>query len=77
MPFAKSYIFEIYCGNYQFKFASFCMQDQPILEIEILDHPWTRFNAMNPMVVSESQNKLPLEITFFEVNSFVSICMKL
>ena len=65
------------CGNCQFKFASFCVQDQPVLEIKIWDHPQTRFEAMNQMEVSESQKELLFEITFFEINSFISIYVKL
>ena len=37
----------------------------------------TCFNAINTMAVSESRNEFPLEITFIQVSSFVSICVKL
>ena len=50
--------------KYQFNLVLFCVQGQPRLEIKNLDHPQTRFDAMNPMAVSESRNEFPLEITF-------------
>ena len=52
-------------------FTSFYVQGQPRLRIRNRDHPRTCFDTMNPMAVSESRNEFPLEITFFEVNSFV------
>ena len=57
--------FEIDYRNCQYKFASFWLQEQPVLEIIIRDYPRTRFNATNPIRVSESWNELSLEITFF------------
>ena len=54
------------------KVVSFCVQDQLVPKIKIQDHPLTRFDAL-----SKSQNEFPLEIMFFEVSSFISICVKL
>ena len=68
--------FEINCGNCQFKFTSFSVQDQLILEIEIQDHPWTHFDTTNSMEVLESQNEFLLEIMFFKVSSFILIYVK-
>ena len=39
---------------------------QPGLEIGNRDHPWTHFDATNPMVVSEMTNEFLLKITFFK-----------
>ena len=58
------------------KVASFCMQGQSSLEIKTQDHFQTRFDAMNPMTVSELVNKLSLKIVFFEVSIVVLICLK-
>ena len=55
------------------KVISFCMQDQPRVEIRIQDHLWTHFDATNPMAVSELTNEILLKITFFEVSLIVSI----
>ena len=71
----KVSFFEINCKNCQSKFASICVQDQPILEIEIQEHAWTCFKAMNLMAISESRNELLLKITFFEVSLIVLICV--
>ena len=43
VSFAKSYIFWDKLWNCQFKFASFCVQDQPGLGLKNRDHPRTRF----------------------------------
>ena len=59
-----------------FEVVSICVQGQPRLEIEIQDHHRTRFDATNPMVVSNLSNEPPLKITFFEVSLIVSIFVK-
>ena len=73
----KLHFIKINCENCKFKFVSFCVQDQLGLKIEIQGHLWTRFDVVNPMTVLEMANKLLLEIIFFEVNSIVSIYVKL
>ena len=72
----KVAFFEINCENCQFKFASFYVQGQPGLKVEIRDHPQTCFDATNPMVTSDLENELLLKIMFFEVSSIVSIYVK-
>ena len=57
-------------------FASFFVKGQLGLRIKIRDYFWTRFDAMNPLVVSELTNELQLKITFFEVSPIVSMCIK-
>ena len=52
--YKKVTFFEINYENCQFKFASFCVQDQPVLKIKILDQHRTCFDAINQMIVSES-----------------------
>ena len=63
--------------NCQFDYCLFYVQGQPGLEISKRDHLRTRFDAMKAMTASKFQNESPLEITFFEVSSLVSIFVKL
>ena len=60
--FAKSHVFRDWLSKCQFDFVSFCMQGQPGLGIRIWDHSQTRFDAMNPMVISNLANELLLKV---------------
>ena len=71
----KVTFFETNCKKCQFKLSHFTCRANGTWNQD-LRTPQTCFNAMNLMAVSKLENELPLKITFFEISSIVSICMK-
>ena len=58
------------------KVVSFYMQGHSGFQIKIRDYFPTFFDVTSPLTVSELANELLLQLMFFEVSTFASICVK-